>query len=454
MRLTSAFSGPSAFSGQGLFARALRGSAITAVAFAGAQALRLASNLILARLLFPEAFGLMALVTVVLVGLGMASDMGVGPAISRSPRGDDPDFLNTAWTLQVIRGVVLWAGASALAVPVAQFYAAPDLAGLIPVAALSLLIGGFNPTRIDTANRHLLLGRVTALDLVAQAIGLVAMVALAVATGSVWALALGAVVQTVAKLALCWRYLPGPANRFRWEPAAGRELVHFGKWILLSTICGFVLSQGDRLVLGAYLPLDQLGLYNIGYFLASFPWLLGGAVTMRVMIPLYRDDPPGTKAAHLPRLRKMRAGMTAGLLALLAMMALIGPWLVGVLYDPRYAAAGAVITLVACAQMPAVVGMTYDQAALAAGDSRAFFWVLLAKALLQSAGFVAGAEIGGLTGALAGQGIALTLAHPLIIWLARRHGVWDARHDGMGFGFAAVAIAVALWWNAGAVSGL
>lgn len=448
MRLTTAFSG------QGLFARAMRGSAITAAAYAGAQALRLASNLILARLLFPEAFGLMALVTVVLVGLGMASDMGVGPAISRSPRGDAPDFLNTAWTLQVIRGVLLWAAAAALAVPVAGFYAAPDLAGLIPVAALGLPIGGFNPTRIDTANRHLLLGRVTVLDLAAQATGIVAMVAMAAATGSVWALALGAVVQAAAKLALCWRFLPGPGNRLRWEPAAGRELVHFGKWILLSTVCGFVLSQGDRLVLGAYLPLDRLGLYNIGYFLASFPWLLGGAVVMRVMIPLYRDDPPGAKAANLPRVRRLRGGMTAGLLALLAVMALAGPWLVALLYDPRYAAAGAIVTMVACAQMPAVVGMTYDQAALAAGDSRAFFWVLLAKAVLQSAGFVAGAELGGLTGALAGQGIALTLAHPLIIWLARRHGVWDARHDAAGFGFAAVAIAAALWWNAGAVAGL
>lgn len=448
MRLTRAFSG------QGLFARALRGSAITAGGYAAAQALRLASNLILARLLFPEAFGLMALVTVVLVGLQMASDVGLGPAIARSPRGDDPVFLDTAWTLQVARGALLWAFASALAWPVASFYGAPTLAGLIPVAALSLLVSGFNPTRIETANRHLMLGRVTALDLAAQAAGIVAMVVMAALSGSVWSLAIGAVVTSLAKLVLMSLFLPGPRNAFRWEPSAGRELLHFGKWILLSTICGFVLSQGDRLVLGAYLPLDQLGLYNIGYFLASFPWLLGGAVTMRVMIPLYRDDPPGAKAANQPRLRKMRAGMTAGLLLLLALLALTGPWLVGVLYDPRYAAAGAIVTLVACAQMPAVVGMTYDQAALAAGDSRYFFWVLLAKAILQSAGFILGAEMAGLAGAVAGQGVALVLAHGLVVRLALRHRVWDARHDAAGFGLAAVAVTTALWWNWTAISAL
>jgi O-antigen/teichoic acid export membrane protein len=438
----------------GIVARALRGSAITAAAYAGSQALRLASNLILARLLFPEAFGLMALVSVVLVGLQMFSDMGLSPAIARSARGDDPAFLDTAWTLQIGRGAVLWLGASALAWPMAAFYAAPALQGLIPVAALSLLIAGFNPTRIETANRHLMLGRVTVLDLISQALGIAVMVAFALATGSVWALVIGAVAGAITKLALMTALLPGPANRLRWEAGAGRELVHFGKWILLSTVCGFVLAQGDRLILGAYLTLDQLGIYNIGYFLASFPWLLGGAVTMRVMIPLYRDDPPGAKAANAPRVRRMRMAMTGGLLGLLALLALTGLPLVHLLYDDRYVAAGAIVVLVACVQMPAVVGMTYDQSALAAGDSKAFFAVLLAKAVLQTVAFLIGAHMWGIVGALAGQGIALTLAHPLIIWLARRHHVWDPRHDIAGGAFAALAVTLALWLNGTAIAAL
>ncbi|MBL4915909.1 oligosaccharide flippase family protein [Szabonella alba] len=433
-----------AFRGQALFARALRGSAFTAGSYALAQGLRLASNLVLARLLFPEAFGLMALVTVVLVGLTMFSDVGIGPAISRSPRGDDPDFLNTAWSLQVLRGGILWLATLGLGPLLAWAYQAPDLSVLIPVAGLSLLIAGFNPTRIDSASRHLMLGRVTALDLAAQTIGIAAMVLFAALSGSVWALVLGAVLTALAKLILMHHFLPGAANRFRWEPAAGRELVHFGKWIFLSTACGFVMAQGDRLILGAYLPIDRLGVYNIGYFLASFPWLLGGAVVMKVMIPLYRDDPPGAKAANAPRLRRMRMAMTGGLLGLLGVLALIGVPLVGLLYDDRYTMAGAVVVLVACLQMPAVIGMTYDQAALAAGDSRNFFFVLLAKALIQTFAFILGAELGGLVGALAGQGLALAAMHPLVIWLARRHQVWDPRHDLLWSGVALTLILAAL----------
>jgi O-antigen/teichoic acid export membrane protein len=440
--------------GRSLFARAMRGSAITAGAYIASQVLRLASNLILTRLLFPEAFGLMALVTVVLVGLQMFSDTGISQAIARSPRGDDPDFLNTAWTVQVARGAILWLCALALAWPFAAVYDAPDLARLLPVAALSLVILGFNPTRIETANRHLMLGRVMLLDLAAQGAGMAAMVAFAWATGSVWALVWGTLLGALAKLIVMWALLPGAPNRLHWDAAAGRELLGFGKWIFLATICGFVVAQGDRLILGTYLTLEALGIYNIGYFVASFPWLLGSAVTARVMIPLYRDDPPGAKAANAPRLRRLRAGLTAVLLVLLSILALGGVPIVGFLYSPAYAQAGAVVVLVACVQMPVIVGLTYDHAALAAGDSRRFFLLILLKAVAQTAAFVIGAEAGGLTGALVGQGLALTLMHGPNAWLAARHGVWDARHDAVAGAAAAAVVSAALTLNRAAIAGL
>ncbi len=437
-----------------LFARALRGGAMTAGSYALAQGARLASNLILARLLFPEAFGIMALVTVFLVGLAMFSDVGIGPAISQNARGDDPDFLNTAWTINVARGVILWLVACAVAWPLAQFYAAPDLAQLLPVAGLTLLIAGFNPTRIDTAQRHLLLGRVTTLDLAAQIAGIVAMVMLAWALQSVWALVIGAIVGALAKLALMWWLLPGPTNRLRWEATSARSLIHFGKWIFLSTACGFLLSQGDKAILGAYLPLQDLGFYNIGYFLASFPILLGGAVTGRILLPLYRDHPPGASAHNAGRMARLRYGVSAGLIAMLAGLALLGVPLVHLLYDDRYVSSGAIVVAVACVQMVAVLGMTYDQSALAAGNARGYFLVIAGKAALQTGALIAGMQWAGLGGALVAQGVALLLAHGLIVMLARRHGAWDAGHDVVMGATAAIIIALAGWVNVDALRGL
>mgnify|MGYP002700746173 CR=1 FL=1 len=148
----------------------------------------------------------------------------------------------------ILTGLVAW--------PMAQFYAAPELVVYLPLAGITLLIAGFNPTRIETAHRHLLVGRLTALDLGSQVIGIGSMVLMAWLTQSVLALVLGGIVQALAKLALTHFGLPGLRNQFRWEKAAANELIHFGKWIFLSTACWFATSQGDRAILGKVVPLE------------------------------------------------------------------------------------------------------------------------------------------------------------------------------------------------------
>lgn len=431
----------------GIMARAARGSAWTALSFVAAQGIRLGSNLILTRLLFPEAFGIMALVTMLLVGLMLFSDMGVGPAIMQSKRGDESAFLDTAWTIQIVRGVILWLAACGLAYPAALFYDQPMIAWLLPVASLSLLFAGFEPARVHTANRHLLLGRLTVLDLCATLIGICVMLVLAAMTRSVWALALGGVATAALRLGLLTLMMPGHRNRLRWETAAGSELLHFGFWIFLSSVCGFLVSQGDRAVLGKFLSIDGLGIYNIGAFLAMFPIMLGSAVTARVLIPIYREHTAEVEAAAHARLVRLRFFLTGGLILCLSFLSLAGPFIVELLYDPRYSAAGGVMVAICAVQMIVVVSLTYDQAALARGDSRGFFWVSLAKATLQTLGFLIGAQYMGLAGALLGQAIGVLLYVPVIAHLARRHKVWDVRHDLLYLVLAIALGLLALWVN-------
>ena len=431
-----------------LMARVARSASWIVLGYGASQAIRLGSNLILTRLLFPEAFGLMALLSVITVGLTLFSDVGISPAIAQSKRGDDPAFLNTAWTIQVMRGVILWGIACALAYPISVFYGSPELATYLPIAALTLLISGFNPTRIDTAQRHLLMGRLTALDLASQVIGIAVMIVLAVLLESVAALVIGGIVGAVAKLVLTHFYLPGQANRFQLERPAFKELVTFGKWIFLSTLFWFFASQGDKAILGKFLTLETLGIYNIGFFLASFPLLLGQNVTSRVMIPVYREK------AEPARIRKLRYGLSGGVIGLLVVMALVGPWLVDVLYDPRYQSAGGMIVLLSLGLIPQMIGMSYDQAALAAGDSRRFFISSASRATLQVGLLLVGVIIAGVAGAIIGMALSMVLSHFVLIWLARAHGVWDPKHDAI---FAVVGIgvaAVALWLHADAITAM
>lgn len=435
-------------------ARALRSIAWLAMRYGGTQGLRLASNLILTRILFPEAFGLMALVAMVTTGISLFSDIGLGPAISQNPRGDDPEFLDTAWVMQVIRGVGLWLVTCLLALPVAQFYGEPDLALYLPIAGFAITINGLVPTKVQSAHRHLLLGRLTALELIAQALGIAGMVLLALYTRSVAALVMGGILHETARLVLMNLALPGHRNRFRWTRETAAELIRFGKWIFLSTGLWFITIQGDRLILGRFLSLEILGLYNIGYFLASFPTQMGQSVARGLMIPIYRDRPAHASRENYRKQRLLRGALVVGAAGLSIVMALIGPALVQFLYDDRYLLSGDIVTLMACAMVPAVLSMTYDQAALAAGDSRSFFLYSLVRATTQTGLILAGTLSYGLFGAIAAIGLTPVVTYPALAWLARRHRVWDPLAD-LAFAVLAGALcALALYLHWPGVSAL
>jgi O-antigen/teichoic acid export membrane protein len=87
---------------------AVRGSIYELAGFGASQVVRLFSNLILSRLLFPEAFGLAALIAIFNTGLVMLSDVGIEQSVVQNDRGDEESFLNTAWVLHITRGGLLW----------------------------------------------------------------------------------------------------------------------------------------------------------------------------------------------------------------------------------------------------------------------------------------------------------------------------------------------------------
>lgn len=424
-------------SGPGITSRVLRGSAISGMGYFFGQGLRLASNLILTRLLFPDAFGLMALVTMFTVGVVMLSDVGLAPSIMQSKRGDDPEFLDTAWSVKAILHGFYFLAICLLAYPASVFYDAPQLLQLMPAVAVGLLFGGLISPNYEYASRHIRLGMVTLMELASQTLSITVMVVVAWATGSIWALVVGQVVGTISKAVLVWLFVRGPASRMRWDPAAVHELIHFGKWITLGSACSFVLLQGDKAVLGKYLSLDQLGVYNIGFFLAAFPMALADNITYRTIIPVYRDSPPHASSENFATVSRMRMWLSAIVMAMIGVMAVGGPWIIGLLYDARYAGAGPIVALIACAQMPVVLGMTYPQAALAAGDSRSPAMLTMLRSVVQIGAFLLGAEFGGLYGAIIGQMLAGWVLHLFIIRLARQHRVWDPLHDAI---FAAAGL--------------
>jgi O-antigen/teichoic acid export membrane protein len=360
-------SAPASVAPASLRSRYARGSLWALVGYGGQQVLRVLSQFILWRLLYAEAFGLMAIVNVFMVGLAMFSDVGIGPSIIQSERGDDPDYLNTAWTIQVLRGFGLFAVSVVAAVPVSHFYHEPDLAKLIPaVTAGSLIVTGFNSTKLFTVTRQIAIGRLTAIELVSQTLGVIVMVAYAAAFQTVWALVLGNVVSNVARLALGHLVLPGVQNRFRWDAKSVHSLVHFGRWIFMSTLLTFLVGQSDRLVFGKLVTMAQLGVYSVGATWAAFPTQVLAHVVQSVMFPLFsqvHNDKADLPAAY--REARAPALFAAGWLS--ACLVSGGPTIIRFLYDQRAHEAGWIIQALSVGTWFLALEMTNGQALLALG---------------------------------------------------------------------------------------
>lgn len=418
-----------AFRGDGLKAKALRGSAWTMAGYAASQVIRLGSNLILTRLLFPEAFGLMALVNVFMQGLQMFSDVGIGPSIIQNKRGDDPTFLNTAWTIQIIRGFALWLVSCAIAWPVAKFYGEPMLLMLIPVAGLGALVSGFRTTALFTANRKLNLARITMFNLISQVLNMGIMVGWAYLHPSVWALAGSGVISGLIMTSLSFRFLPTHRHKFSWEQDAKTELFKFGRWVFVGTILTFLANQGDRLIYGKLLTMQELGVLGLAVMLARLPndvlRQVGDSVLFPVLSKVQNDSPEAFRkklsAARLP----LVAGSFFSSLALMV----IGPWLVKVLYPVSFKDAGWMIPLIALGTMLDGISLSYSRAFLAKGRSDYSTIAQFFSIIFRFTGLAIGYSTGGLHGALIGYSLGMWAVYGVVASNAWKLSLLDLRVD-------------------------
>ncbi|MEM9809264.1 MAG: oligosaccharide flippase family protein, partial [Cyanobacteria bacterium P01_D01_bin.56] len=247
---------------------AIKGAIWTFLGYGMGQFLRLLNNLLLTRILAPEVFGLMALVTTFRIGLELFTDIGIIQNVIQSKRGDDPDFLDTAWTIQLIRGFLIWFCVCIIAVPLANFYGEPQLWQLLPATGLANLITSFQTVRVFTLNRHIQLGKVTLFQFFEQVISIAVMLMVALVYPSVWAIVIGTVAGSTYKALFSYVLCPGPRHKLSLEPEARKEITDFGRWIFLTSIFIFLGDQADRLILGKLIPIEIFGIYSIAVSLA------------------------------------------------------------------------------------------------------------------------------------------------------------------------------------------
>jgi O-antigen/teichoic acid export membrane protein len=323
---------------------AFRGGSWAIGGFGASQLVRLASTLVLARMIAPQAFGLVALVTVYLSGLELLSDLGIGTDVIQHRRGDDPVFINTAFMIQGVRGTILWVVACGLAYPFAVFYKQPAVLVLAIVGSLSTLVRGFASSSMWTLTRHVQVKELTFLNTGSDFFGLVVSVIWAVFSPTAWALVAGRVATSLALLVASHAIAENPVT-LDWDPNAAREIFAFGIGMFLSSSTYFLAGEAERLVVGKFVNLIELGCFSLALAISGAAGRAFQQLINQVFLPMMSRSFRENKEGAFRQYKKTRWLV----LILSAGTALVfvfgGKWVVHVLLGAKYAEAGWMLQL-------------------------------------------------------------------------------------------------------------
>lgn len=262
--------------------RMAKGAAWSVLTRLSVKGLGLISTLILARLLLPEHFGLVVLATTCVGVLEVMGEFGLDTILITN-QGSNRSLYNTAWTIQVLRGVLIAAVLYPGAAPLAELMNEPELEAVLQWLALSAVLQGFYNIGIVEFRKELMMHRELVFLVVQKLISFCVTLGLAFHWRDYWALIAGLVTGHFAGLILSFimsKYRPG------FDLSEWRAVIAFSKWLVLVNILNYVSSRGANFVIGWKAGTKELGYYSVADEVASLP-------TSEFVYPIQRAVFPG-----------------------------------------------------------------------------------------------------------------------------------------------------------------
>jgi len=404
-------------------------------AFGLSQLLRLGSNLIVTRLLAPEMFGLMAIVQVVLHGIGMFSDLGLWAFIVRNKEGTNKKLLDTVWTIQVIRGWLIFlivgvlAGAlvfisEVLNIDIGAIYGDEQLPLLLIIVGLTAVITAHKTMAPAIESRELNRGRLEVIDLISQICGISMMLSIAWHFHSIWALVSAGVVAKMVNVVLTYK-LFSYRHQFAWNKEIVKEVFTFGKWIVGASVLSYLALQGDKLIFASYVSASELGVYSIAFMLAGVVSSILDKLTSKIGLPVFSRivaESPGKlkDKYYFIRLRQDFIVFTliGGLIA-------IAPTLIDFLYDDRYYDAGWILQILSISLVGFVMTRLGLSCLTALGSTKIRMHIMLVKSLMIFIGLPILLNKYGLEGAVWGVTLSAFVGIPIQYVEMNRKGVFS-----------------------------
>lgn len=275
----------SAPDGKSLHQRAAVGAAwMIALKFAD-RFLVIARTVILARLLAPKDFGIFGVALLSISFLEVFTQTGFHSALIQ--REDDiKPYLNTAWTVQIIRGAFLALLLFIAAPFIGEFFKEPEAVLPLRIVGFSVLINGFTNTGIVDFQKELQFNKQFSYQISGSIIAFATVVAMALYFQNVWALVVSYLLKCFVHLIMSYRlheYRP----RLSIDMDKLKSLYSFGIWILFTYVIVFFANQSDSIMIGKVLDVTSLGLYQMAYLIANTPFSEIGSIATTVGFPMY-----------------------------------------------------------------------------------------------------------------------------------------------------------------------
>lgn len=268
----------------GLFSSGLRaGGILTAGSFVETS-IRFIRNIILARLLAPEAFGLMATVLAAVAVMEAFTEVGLRQVVIQHKEGSEARFTNIVWWLSSVRGVVLYIIGYLAAPFICDFYQKPEMLPLLRVGFLSILFNCLISPKVNVLQKELRFKGWVLLMQGSGVIGVVITLAIAFFIQNVWALVIGYVAEAFIKFSLSFIFYPiKPGLNF--DRPFLHDIITFSKKMFGLPILMLLFVQTDIFVIGKVLSMSELGMYALAKSLAEIPNTFLAKAVLPVLLP-------------------------------------------------------------------------------------------------------------------------------------------------------------------------
>jgi O-antigen/teichoic acid export membrane protein len=331
------------------------------------QILGLTRLVILARLLSPRDFGVMGIAILTMGAIETLTLTGFETAlVQRKERAET--FLNSAWTVNIIRGVLLFIGLLLLAPYAARFFRTPQAAMLIRAIGLSLLLRGFLNIGTVYFQKELEFNKQFALQFSMRLADFIVAVPLAIILKNAWALVIAFVAGDLVRIVVSYTIHPY-RPRFDLNIGKAKELFEFGKWILGYYAIIFLLDQGAKAFIGRFINATMLGYYQIASRISNMPATEFAIVISQVTIPTYsklQDNAAKLREGYL-RVFQLTAFFT---IALAGAVLILAPSLTRVFLGDKWLPAVAAMQMLAAWGAVRSVMVTADPVFVAVGRPR------------------------------------------------------------------------------------